>query len=337
MTIKDKLINELAKLPDAHFQSGRTELAIHCPFCIDQHHKSAKFYIEIDNEECMRYNCFHGNCGRHGLLNAEVLHMLGINNINYDTFLSNLHKKGVTKVKTTSEVIKEYIIPTKPKESDMIKIKYSSNRTGIDFTNPENIKSYKLIYNLGEFIAINKISLDLDPYQIEDLSKHWIGFLGYNNNIINMRNVDSIRSSKRYTNIKIDKNIGYSFLYLQPQDLDLLTDKPKIVLAEGAYDIICIKNRFYADDNKDVIFGAVGSAASYVKGLMKLFEISCFFDAEIIIYGDQDIPLEFYYKKFHKLLKNNKFTIIKNKKNKDFGDINEKYSLDIKVLNPPST
>ena len=119
--------------------------------------------------------------------------------------------------------------------------------------------------------------------------------------------------------------------------MDLLTDKPKIVLAEGAYDIICIKNRFYADDNKDVIFGAVGSAASYVKGLMKLFEISCFFDAEIIIYGDQDIPLEFYYKKFHKLLRNNKFTIIKNKKNKDFGDINEKYSLDIKVLNPPST
>lgn len=336
MTIKDKLINDLSKLPGANFQSGRTELVIHCPFCADQHHKSAKFYIELDNDSCMRYNCFHGSCGRHGLLNANVLQMLGINNPEYDAYLDSIHKKGISKIKTSSNVINNFIIPTKPKASDMNKINYSSNRTGIDFNNPENIKNYKLIYNLGEFIAINKITLDLEPYQIEDLSNHWIGFLGYNNNILNMRNVDSTKSSKRYTNIKINKTVGYSFLYLPPQELDLLSDKPKIVLAEGAYDIICIKNRFYGDDNKDIIFGAVGSAASYAKGLMKLFEISCFFDAEIIIYGDQDIPLEFYYKKFAKLLKNNKFTIIKNKKNKDFGNINEKYALDIKILNTRS-
>ena len=333
MNIKDKLINELAKLPEANFQSGRTELVIHCPFCKDQNHKLPKFYIEIDNAECMRFNCFHGSCGQHGVLTPDVLHMLGISNPDYDAFLNNLHKKGISKIKTSSDHMIDYIIPTKPKESDMNKIKYSSERTGIDFTNPENIKAYKLIYNLRDFININKITLDLEEYQIQDLSDHWIGFLGFNNNILNMRNVDSIRSSKRYTNIKINKNSGYSFLYLPPQEVDLLTNAPRIILAEGAYDIICIKNRFYTQDTTNAIFGAVGSAASYAKGLMKLFEISCFFDAEITIYGDQDIPLDFYYKKFGKIMKNNKFTVIRNKKNKDFGNINEKYALDIKKLN----
>lgn len=332
MNTKDKLINELAKLPEANFQSGRTELVIHCPFCKEQKHKLPKFYIEIDNNECMRFNCFHGSCGQHGVLTPDVLHMLGINNPEYDLFLNSLHKKGISKIKTSSNVVNNFIIPTKYKESDLNKIKYSSERTGIDFTDPENIKNYKLIYNLRDFITINKIQLELTDLQIQDLTDHWIGFLGFNNNILNMRNVDST-STKRYTNIKINKNSGYSFLYLPPQEIDLLTSAPRIVIAEGAYDIICIKNRFYTNDMNNVIFGAVGSAASYLKGLMKLFEISCFFDADITIYGDQDIPLDFYYKKFGKIMKNNKFTVIRNKKNKDFGNINEKYVLDIKKLN----
>ena len=66
---------------------------------------------------------------------------------------------------------------------------------------------------------------------------------------------------------------------------------------------------------------------------MKLFNLSCFFDADITIYGDQDVPIDFYYKKFGNLMKNNKFILIRNKKNKDFGNINESYSLDIKKLN----
>ena len=148
-----------------------------------------------------------------------------------------------------------------------------------------------------------------------------------------MRNVNSKRTSKRYTNIKINKSTGYSFLYMPPQEIDLLTSAPRIVLADGAYDIICIKNRFYTKDANNVIFGAVGSAASYRKGAMKLFNLSCFFDADITIYGDQDVPIDFYYKKFGNLMKNNKFILIRNKKNKDFGNINESYSLDIKKLN----
>ena len=45
------------------------------------------------------------------------------------------------------------------------------------------------------------------------------------------------------------------------------------------------------------------------------------------------VPIDFYYKKFGNLMKNNKFILIRNKKNKDFGNINESYSLDIKKLN----
>ena len=334
MTVKDRLIKELLKLPDAKFQSGQTEVVIHCPFCAASKHKSAKFYIELDNESVMRFNCFHGDCGQHGVLTPDVLHMLNINNNEFDTFLNSLNKKGISKIKNSSDIITDFIIPTRPKESDMNKIKYSSERTGVDFTLASNIKEYKLIYNLRDFMNINKLELDdLNEYQIQELSDHWIGFLGFNNNILNMRNVDSKKSSKRYMNIKINKSSGYSFLYLPPQEIDLLTPAPRIVMAEGAYDIICIKNRFYTKDANNIIFGAVGSAASYGKGLKKLFNMSCYFDADITIYGDQDIPIEFYHKKFGRYFSNNKFTLIKNKKNKDFGNINEAYSLDIRKLN----
>lgn len=335
MNVKDRLIKELSKLPEAKFQSGHTELVIHCPFCKHENHKLPKFYIELDNDSCMRFNCFHGSCGQHGILTPDVLHMLDINNPEFDEFLNSIHKKGISKIKTSSNNTINLIIPTKPKEYDMNKIRYSSERTGIDFTNPNNIKEYKLVYNILEFMTVNKLTkeeLDLKEYQIKELADHWIGFLGFNNNILNMRNIDG-NSSKRYINIKINKLSGYSFLYMPPQEVDLLTDAPRIILAEGAYDIICIKNRFYTNDANNIIFGAVGSAASYLKGLMKLFDISCFFDADITIYGDQDIPIDFYYKKFNKFMKNNKFIVIRNKKNKDFGNINESYSLDIKKLN----
>ena len=177
MTVKDRLIKDLSKLPEAKFQSGHTELVIHCPFCKNENHKLPKFYIELDNDSCMRFNCFHGSCGQHGVLTPDVLHMLDINNSEYDTFLNSLNKKGISKIKTSSDIINNLIIPTKPKENDLLKISYSSERTGVDFTNPTYIKDYKLIYNLGEFININKLNLDLDNNQIREFSDHWIGFL----------------------------------------------------------------------------------------------------------------------------------------------------------------
>jgi len=332
MTVKDKLIKELLKLPEAKYQSGNTEIVTLCPFCKDRH-KTPKFYIEIDNDECMRVHCFHGDCQNPtGLMTPEVLHQLGIINNDFDNYVSSLNKKGVSKIKNTADITNDFIIPTRPKESDMKKISYSSNRTGIDFSKAENIKNYKMIYNLRDFVTINKINLGISDATLEDLTNHWIGFLSYNNNIINMRNVDSKRTDKRYVNIKINES-NYSFLYLPAQEVDLMARAPKIVIAEGAYDIMCIKNRFFPKDAYNIIFGAVGSAASYNRGLMKMIQLSCFFDADIIIYGDQDIPLDFYYKKFAKILKNNKITVYRNKKNKDFGNINEEVSLDIKHLN----
>lgn len=340
MNIKDKLIQALLKLDDARMQSGNSEIVINCPFCGVKHRKP-KFYIEADDDNHMYYHCFSADCPNpSGILSPDVLHLLGIENIEFDTYLNSLkNKNSKTKIKTKSSVYNNFVIPKNPKSEDMNKIRYSSTRTGVDFTNGENIENYKLIYNLREFININNIKLEIFDNEfknnryIEDLSRHWIGFLSYNNNIINMRNVDSEFSDRRYMNIKINKNGNYSFLYMPPQNIDLLTSVPRIVLAEGAYDIICVKNRFFTNDIDNVIFGAVGSASSYLRGLMKLFQISCFFDAEIDIYGDQDIDINEYYKKFSKIIKNNKIRIIRNKDNKDFGNINESYSLDIKVLN----
>lgn len=340
MEIKDRLVKELLKLEDARMQSGNTEVVINCPFCGVKHRKP-KFYIEIDDDAHMFYHCFSADCPNpSGVMTPDVLHLLGIENIEFDMYLNSLkNKSSNSKIKSKSSVYNNYIIPTEPRDEDIEKINYSSNRTGVDFTKSENIEAYKLIYNLKEFLKINDIELELfdnkfkNEKYIDDISKHWIGFLSYNNNILNMRNVNSPIFDRRYMNIKIKKTGSYSFLYMPPQDIDLLTTVPRIVLTEGAYDIICVKNRFFNQDTDNVIFGAVGSASSYTRGLMKMFQISCFFDADIDIYGDQDVNIDEYYKKFSKIIKNNKIRIIRNKNHKDFGNINESYSLDIKTLN----
>ncbi|MGL4949693.1 MAG: hypothetical protein ACRC5M_04865 [Anaeroplasmataceae bacterium] len=331
MDVKDKIVNELLKLKNSKHQSGRTEVVTHCPFCQD-YDKTPKFYIEVANENVMRVHCFHGNCGYSGVLTPEILMKFNIINDEFNTYLNSLNKKGISKIRSNTTGPISVTIPNRPKDIDMSKIEYASNRTGIDFSQPDIIKSHKMIYNLKQFLAVNKLDLGLNERYLNDLSDNWVGFLSHNNNILNMRNVSS-NSQARYTNLKIDKNNNQSFLYLPPQDIDLLTSVPMIVMAEGAYDIMCIKNRFYPKDTNNVIFGAVGSSASYNRGLMKLIQTTCFFDAEVFIYGDQDITLDFYNKKFAKFLKNNKFTLIRNKKNKDFGNINETVSLDIKKLN----
>lgn len=332
MEVKDRLIKELLTLPDAKVQSGHSEVVIHCPFCKDRH-VTPKFYIGVSDENIIPYKCFHGDCGLGGILTPDILHRLGIVNADYDSYLNSINRKGISKVKNTINLSKELIIPTEYKEEDMNKIEYASNRTGVDFTDPKNIKEYKMIYDINKFCQLNGLDLGLGPLVFKDLTNHWVGFLGYSNNIINMRNVDSRINENRYSNIKIDKTSNNSFLYVPPQEIDLLTPSPKIVIAEGAYDIICVKNRFFPNDSTNIIFGAVGTAASYYKGLMRLLKISCFFDAEITIFGDQDIPAEFYLKKFSKLMDNNTFKLIRNKKGKDFGNINEKYAFDIVNLN----
>ena len=329
--IKRKMIQDIKNITPMKIGSGGSEIIITCPRCGKQHLQAGPhFYIEAD--EPFRINCFH--CPLSGVLTPNILHEIGISNIEYDEYLTRLHKSGGNnKVRTSQNGVVNYIIPTRYSSEDLIKISYSKERTGIDFENPDIIKSHKLIYNLRDFLNVNKLRIpSLNENVIDELSDHAIGFLSYNNNTINLRNVNSTKL-KRYINLKIDKNISTPFLYIPPVNIDVLTENPMIVVAEGAYDILCIKQRFYPHDSTNIIFGATGSKGSYKSAIFKLLNLSCFFGANITIFSDTDADLTFYQNLFrNNIMKTNKIKIIYNKLHKDFGNINENYKFTTYIL-----
>lgn len=320
--VRDRLLKALRNIKPSKIGSGGNEIIVTCPRCGHLHLAAGPhFYIEANGP--MRVNCFH--CPLDGVLTPSILHEIGIENLEFDEFLNKLHKQDLKKVKINQDGSRVYKIPTNYTEEDLKKIRYSKERTGIDFENPEIIKSYKLIYNLKQFLKVNNLVLQQSELLINELSNHAIGFLSYNNNTINLRNVSSNRL-ERYTNLKIDKTIQSPFLYIPPCEIDVLTESPMIVLAEGAYDILCIKERFYPKDSTNIIFGAAGSKGSFKSAITKLIGMTCYFGADITIFSDTDASIEAYQKTFkNNFMKCNKFKIIYNTLNKDFGDIRESF------------
>lgn len=333
MDIKDKLMKALLKTKDAKPASGGSEIAVLCPRCHMYHIGSGPhLYIEA-NGEIIRIDCKH--CSLNGLLSPGILHEIGIVNEEFDKYLNTINRGGIKKIKNSSDINNNIFIPTSPSKEDLIKIEYSSDRTKIDFSKPENIKNYKMVYNLNEFLKINNIVLTENKKYIDEISNTSIGFLSYNNNTINMRNLFSDKIKKRYINLKIDKTIKSPFLYIPPIEVDLLTPSPKIVAAEGTYDILCVKSRYYPSDCTNIMFGAVGSSGSYKRGIMKMMQMACYYGADITIYSDADVSLDDYRIAFkNDLLKLNAppIKIIYNKLNKDHGNINESYALKKYIL-----
>ena len=336
MNVKDRLIKELLKTEDARTYSGGTEIAVKCPKCkMDHPNSGPHLYIEATNEETMRIDCKH--CPLSGVLTPDLLHELGIDNIEFDEYLNKLNRANVKKVHFVNDRVTNIKIPNNPNKNDLIRIMYSSERTGIDFTKDDNIKKYKMMYNLNDFLRMNNIELNEDPNYIKEISDNCIGFLSYNNNTINMRNLSSKLIKKRYVNLKINKNINYPFLYIAPNMIDLLTPNPKIIVAEGVYDILCIKERFFTEDTNNIIFGAVGSSGSYKRSILKLIQLTCFFGSDIYIFSDKDVPLNTYQDNFGKNIATfSKMYVYYNKLNKDFGDIRESYNLEKYRIKPVS-
>jgi hypothetical protein len=258
------------------------------------------------------------------VLNGNVLNELGIFDIDLCAYLKS-NTNNVKKMVKDGYTVNNHVINTKIDDKDHFKIDYISNRTGIDFNNENIIKEHRVILNLNEFLTTNNVILDEDPNYIDEISKNSVGFATLDKNVLCMRNISSKRLD-RYTLVKLDKTIHNPFLYIPPCSVNLLTKAPVMVLAEGAFDIICIKKRFYPKDCDNIIFSAVGTASGYKSAINKLLQLTCYFGCDITIYSDADIKLEVYKKTFEfNILKTNPIKVIYNKLHKDFGDVNEDY------------
>ena len=321
---RNKFIKSLMELKDAKRYSSGSEITIYCPRCKHLHpNSSPHLYIGLLDPNSFPFDCKH--CQYQGIISPKFLEEINLYTPEFVEFIKTLNRQTGYRTKKVfgDEIINDLTISNQILKRDQFKIDYISERTGIDFNNEKEIQNHKIILDLNKFLQMNKIDLGdrYESYLIKELSENAFGFLSYNKNVINLRNISSDRL-KRYTNIKIDPSISYPFLYLPPVEVDVLTKSPHVVVSEGSFDILCIKKRFFPEDANNIIFGAVGSSGSYQRAIKKLIYITCFIGSNITIFSDSDVKIDSYKKALSGLLNNHKIKVIYNTINKDFGHIN---------------
>lgn len=330
INIIDYIQKKLLNLEVSYLKSQGTQVLVRCPFCEDSkknpHH--AHFYIGFMENGIIVYDC--KRCPASGKMTKDVMHKLGIEDENIDKYLDSKIKVGVNKkIVYDNNIYTDWKIPNTITEKDLKKVRYFEQRTGIKVTQ-KTIQDYKIILNLKDFLKFNQIDYleNLNTKRervfhenmITDLSEHFIGVLTFNKNIIQLRNIDSIINKKRYINYTINKSIKAPMMYIPTANIDIMASNPKILMAEGFFDIICVKNKFFPDANNNMIFCSTGSKGSYTKALTTLMKITGWIDARVLIFSDKDVELEEYSERIFPLYKNMlKMDIFYNKPFKDFG------------------
>lgn len=288
--------------------SGDKEFVCRCPFCGDSKNlKSAHFYINLPNSDeiPVMYHC--KKCNTSGVLNRNILRDLGVEVIDGD-ILSDLIKRQkklsgnfIRGSNKNRSIYKFNIIYDRISygKNTNYKLKYINNRLGTNLSYQECIDS-KIVLNLFDLYDNPKNYLrdfTRDSRIVQELNDSFIGFLGYSNGVLNMRNIKDKDKytkylNKRYVNYNLfpsDNLEGTSKYYIIPNTIDTLNPNPvKIRIAEGPFDVLSI---FYNlnNGNKDNTIYASIEGKSYVNLIKFLLADLRIINAEIHIYFDNDV------------------------------------------------
>lgn len=282
-------------IPDGHIKSGGKQYLCRCPFCGDSKHaNSAHFYIKVPQEEseAMLYNCF--KCGAKGKFNANTMQALGMNT--NDPIASEIYKNNKKSRKITKNNIIRYNISYNKISmcslSEM-KINYINKRLGLNL-GYQDMLNLKIVLNLGDILEENQINEYTRHINVvKQLDEHFLGFLSFDNSVINMRNLETGKVheniDKRYVNYKIFNNQDAIKYYMIPTVIDLLSTEPiKIHIAEGPFDILGIFFNVCNGVLKNSIYIDISGNSYY--NLVKFITTTLgIINAEYHIYFDNDV------------------------------------------------
>lgn len=285
--------------------SGDKEFLCRCPFCGDSIHlKSAHFYVSLpeSDEIPVMYHC--KKCNSSGVLNRNTLRQLGVEMIDEDV-LSDLirrHKKlsgsfirGSNKNNSIYKFNIKYSKISLGNNTDA-KLKYINNRLGLNLDYQDMIDC-KIVLNLLDLYKENDhLSFTRDKRIVQELNDSFLGFLGYNNGVLNMRNLRPGKVSKyldkRYVNYNlINPEVleGTNKYYIIPTVIDTLNPEPvKIHIAEGPFDVLSIFYNLYNGNKYNSIYASI-EGKSYINLIKFLLSDLRIVNAEIHIYFDNDV------------------------------------------------
>jgi hypothetical protein len=329
---RENLIKTLSeKLSFCKLTSDKKELIIRCPYCGDSSktHNHGHFYIALDKENYFPYYC--QKCNSSGIINRNFFK--DINVVDYDLIssieINNKEAKKKLKYRTSNigglkSLIysnDEICLPSYDDRYDYDKLEYLENRYSFNIDIDKFICQYKTVFNLEAFLDINKIDYyNCSEYMFKELNNNYIGFLSNDKNFIIFRNIDkNCDKNKRYYMYNIYDNPEGKRFYTIETKVNILEPQVDIVLAEGPFDIIGIKEYFYNDINENTIFTSINGKGYGL--VLNYFARLGFLNMNIKIYSDKDVNLTFYKNLInnYNILKNNKLTIYYNDIDKDYG------------------
>lgn len=333
MDTLDNLKNILLESQGAKVRAG-IEISVRCPICGDSNnpdHSHLYIGFEVkDNEIRLPYHC--KKCGEKGYsLTYNLFQKItNTNDSVIESFLNKINKGNKLLKKSLSitniEIPEWKLQDTPVDKNDFEKLAYFYKRTNIKLSK-KLIKNFKIILNLKNFLKINQLKKGVIDeryaYMINELSENYIGFLSYYNNYIYLRHKLYKPPPKQHKHFRLQLK-GYKgrFVYIPKNfKLNIMSEKPKLALTEGVFDLINVQKRFYSDENWDVMFAASGSKGSFNSTINEVISITGFVDLETTLYADSDINLQTIKNELFGNLSNQyKARIIYHKDLKDFGN-----------------
>ena len=333
MEAYEYVLQELLKLPGAKTTSNPNQIRIMCPKC-EKFHKEPKLYVGLmKNSKLLGYDCKY--CLYSSVVNKTFLDQFGIECPEYIKDFKE-RKKTIKTINPVTDLVKLNLkIPNYINDCDKKKVDYIEHRLQRKIT-IKDIQTYKIVLNFKDFFKYNNFDYlqfaedNVERDNIErnaiEYSEHFVGMLSVDNNKINLRNIDSKLINKRYMVHVIDKTLGNPYMYMPDIPIDILSPQPVINMAEGNYDIIGARELYFDKENYNNLFVAIGTKKAYRRVLDQILKMTCFLDADINIFADNDpdSSLDFYkqiFKEYRSIFPN--INVYYNEKGKDFGDLSK--------------
>jgi hypothetical protein len=290
-------------------------IIVSCPWCEYKHDKDHyHLYIGID---IPIFHCFHAGCGQSGIISKFLKRLEGhdISEVFIDKEIlkDSVKRRDIFADKEVSKL--KIILPKINKSEFMLKEIYIRKRLKYASIPSSMIKG--LIYNVNQFIDINKIPVDESLFRLRAyLHSNFVGFLTENNSTAIFRNTDHSHSMKFYK-MKIQQTNFLDYYKLPGNN----SKSNKIVLAEGIFDIFTEHIFDSINIKNEVRFYASALTSKYASLIHSIIFNEQIFQPEVIILSDRGVGRD-YYKKLKNFNRHiiDKLTIYYNKVAKDFND-----------------
>jgi len=260
----DALRAALSRLPVFYHTAG--EFNVRCPFCGDSRKSKRSAHLYIAERHPHPWFCMR--CGAKNMhLTIELLRSLEAEEQDVAVYARRLSKDHQLTAKRLAArgggAMYVNIPPMDPSDPlDRRALDYLADRLGSPLTEAEQ-KRYKVFRGLRRLMEANGVEVwtgKKRPEEQDRLDRDCLGFVSADGTYAIMRTVDPDYQGRRYTNYQIFPDLDGSKVFLVRKPIDVAALRHRVVISEGAIDLIGIERGYHAAELDDPAY--VGAACN---------------------------------------------------------------------------